>query len=124
MAHFARIENGVVVELLVIEQEVVDTGLFGDPSTWVQTSFNTSGGVHYSPTTRQPDGGVALRANFGMIGMIYDAENDVFYNKAPARSWTISGPDWIWKAPVPAPDDGKLYRWSEKDLSWVEIPTS
>ena len=60
MSHFAKVEDGVVTDVLVISQDVIDTGLFGEPSLWVQTSYNTHGGVHYGPDGK-PDGGVALR---------------------------------------------------------------
>lgn len=113
MAHFAKIENGIVTQVIVAEQEVINTGLWGDPSTWVQTSYNTIGGKH--PENRP------LRGNFAGIGYTYDAENDVFYAPKPFPSWTISGPDWIWKPPVDMPKDGKLYRWDENNLTWVLI---
>jgi len=46
MAHFAKVEDGIVTEVLVIGQDVIDTGAFGDPALWVQTSYNTHGGQH------------------------------------------------------------------------------
>ena len=61
MAHFAQIdENHIVRQVLVIEQDVIDTGLFGDPNSFVQTSYNTVGGVHRL-------GGTPLRKNYAGI---------------------------------------------------------
>ena len=120
MAHFAKVENGIVTQVIVAGQDVIDSGLFGEPSSWVQTSYNTRGGVHYGQDN-QPDGGVALRANYAGIGYTYDAQNDVFYAPQPYPSWTISAPTWVWQSPTPYPTDGKLYTWDEATLSWVEV---
>lgn len=121
MAHFAKInEQGIVEQVIVAEQDVIDSGLFGSPSSWVQTSYNTYGGVHYGQDGN-PDNGIALRANFASIGGVYDAQNDVFYETKPFPSWVISAPDWIWKAPVPYPQDGKVYRWKEVSQSWDRV---
>ena len=120
MSHFARVENGVVIDVNVAERDVLDTGLWGDPATWIQTSYNTRGGIHYGPDGK-PDGGVALRGNYAGIGFIYDSTNDVFYAPQPYPSWTISAPTWTWTAPVPRPTDGKLYTWNESTQSWTEV---
>lgn len=118
MSHFAKIENGFVVEVIVAEQNFIDT--LTDKDVWVQTSYNTRGGIHYTPNSNTPDGGVALRANYAGVGYIYDNVNDVFYAPQPFSSWTISAPDWIWKAPIPYPADNELYDWDESTLSWVK----
>jgi hypothetical protein len=126
MSHFAKVENGIVTEVLVIEQEDINMGHWGDPSLWIQTSYNTRGGIHYGPDG-QPDGGVTLRANYAGIGCIYDKSNDVFYVKRPkdgfgndCDSWTISGPAWdTWVPPTPMPTDGNEYVWNEKTKTWV-----
>lgn len=113
MAHFAKVEDGIVTEVLVIEQDVIDTGAFGDPSLWVQTSYNTHGGVH-------PEGR-PLRKNYAGIGYTYDAERDAFIPPQPFPSWTLDEDTCLWDAPVPYPDDGKIYTWDEATLAWVEV---
>lgn len=118
MAHFAKVENGKVVQVIVAEQDVIDSGIFGHG--WVQTSYNTRGNVHYGQDG-QPDGGVALRGNYAGIGYTYDEANDVFYAPQPFPSWTLNNQTWLWEAPVPYPNDGKLYRWDEATTSWVEV---
>jgi hypothetical protein len=121
MSYFAKVENGVVTRVIAAKQDVIDSGLLGDPSLWVQTSYNTRGGVHYAPDSDTPDGGVALRANYAGLGFIYDSTHDVFYPQQPFPSWSISAPTWMWEAPVPYPTDKKLYYWDEPTLSWKLI---
>jgi len=115
MSHFAKIENNTVTTVIVAEQDYIDT-LEG---TWVKTSYNTRGGVHYGEDG-QPDNGVALRANYACIGFTYDEINDVFYSPKPYPSWTISAPTWTWTAPVAPPSDAseKLYLWNETNKTW------
>ena len=117
MSHFAQIENGIVTQVLVVEQDVVNSGLIGDPTTWIQTSYNTRGGVHLG-ADGQPDGGVALRGNYANIGDTYDVENDVFYRPQPYPSWTLDQTTWTWSAPVAYPTDGKYYTWTESTKTW------
>ena len=119
MGHYAKIVDGKVDNVIVANPEFFESFVDNSPGTWLQTSYNTHGGVHYGPDG-QPDGGIALRANYAGIGYTYDAANDVFYAPQPFPSWTVSAPDWIWKAPVECPTDGKTYTWDEATLSWVE----
>ena len=115
MSHFAQIdENNIVTRVLVIEQDVVDTGLFGEPSSFVQTSYNTRGGVHLL-------GGTPLRKNYAGIGYTYDLGRDAFIPPKPFNSWILNEDTCFWDAPVAMPTDGKDYNWDEDTLSWVEI---
>ena len=115
MSHFAKIENGTVTQVIVIEQDVVDTGLFGDPASWVQTSYNTYGGQHRN-------GGTPMRKNYAGIGYTYDSVRDAFYAPQPFPSWLLDEDTCIWAAPVaiPEPVEGKYYTWDEETLSWIE----
>lgn len=124
MSYFAKVdENDIVIDVLKIDQEAIDTGSFGDPASFVKTSYNTRGGIHYEPDsdTPSPDQSKALRANYAGIGYTYDRSNDVFYEPQPYPSWTIGAPTWTWQPPVPYPQDGKVYRWDEQTKSWQEI---
>ena len=114
MSHFAKVIDGIVTEVLVIEQDVIDTGLFGDPALWVQTSYNTYGGQH-------PEGR-PLRKNYAGIGYTYDAARDAFIAPQPFASWLLNEDTCLWNAPVAYPDDGKPYYWDEDTLSWIEVP--
>ena len=113
MSHFAKVENGIVTQVIVIEQDVLNTGHWGDPSLWVQTSYNTHGGVH-------TNGGTPLRKNFAGIGYTYDRQHDAFYPPRPFNSWVLDESTCLWKAPVDRPTDGK-YTWNEETVSWVAV---
>ena len=120
MSHFAKIQNGVVTEVIVAEQDFINSGLVGPASEWVQTSYNTRGGVHYGEDG-QPDGGTALRGNYAGIGYTYDSTHDVFYAPQPYPSWTLNNTTWMWEPPVPYPTDDKMYQWNEEVRNWVEV---
>lgn len=120
MGHFAKIVDGKVVSVIVAEPEFFQNFVDTSPGLWLQTSYNTHGGVHYGQDG-QPDGGVALRGNYAGIGYNYDFENDVFYPPQPYPSWTLSSSTWLWEPPVACPTDGKRYAWDETSLNWVEV---
>ena len=113
MAHFAKVIHGIVTEVLVIDQDVINTGVFGDPALFVQTSYNTVGGQH-------PEGR-PLRKNYAGIGYTYDAERDAFIPPQPFQSWNLNETTCLWEPPVEYPNDGKPYSWNEATLAWVEI---
>ena len=114
MSHFAKVENGTVTQVIVVEQEVLDTGLFGDPSLWVQTSYNTLGGVHVL-------GGTPLRKNYAGVGYTYDSERDAFIPPKIYNSWELNEETCLWQAPTTMPNDGKMYSWDEETVSWAEV---
>ena len=115
MSHFAQIDgNNIVTQVLVIEQDVVDTGLFGEPSSFVQTSYNTYGGVHKL-------GGTPLRKNYAGIGYTYDSGRDAFIPPKPYNSWVLNETTCLWDAPVAMPTDEKMYTWDENTTNWVEV---
>jgi hypothetical protein len=126
MSHFAKVENGKVTAVIVAEQDFIDSGLVGEPSLWVQTSYNTRGGVHYMPNSHTPsnDQSKALRGNYAVIGGVYDAENNVFYEAKPYPSWVLNTSTWSWEAPIPCPGDVRNYYWDEATLSWLVVERS
>lgn len=126
MGHYAKVLNGKVEQVIVAEAEFFETFVDSSPGTWIQTSYNTKGGVHYDPSTGQPseNQSKALRGNYAGIGMIYDVQNDVFYASQPFSSWILDKSDWTWKAPVSMPIDGKLYEWDEGSKSWKDVSSS
>ena len=113
MSHFAKVENGIVTQVIVIEQDVLASGLCGDPAAWVQTSYNTSGGVH-------SQGKTPLRKNYAGIGYSYDEQRDAFIPPQPFPSWLLNEETCLWDSPVPHPTDDKRYSWDEAITSWVE----
>ena len=114
MAHFAKVENGIVTQVIVIEKEMLDLGHWGDPSLWVQTSFNTVGGKHLL-------GGTPVRKNCAVVGFTYDAQRDAFIPPQPFPSWVLNEDTCLWESPSPMPTDEKFYYWNETKLSW-ELP--
>jgi len=111
LSHFAKIENGLVTQVIVAEQDVIDSGLFG--TGWVQTSYNTHGGQH-------PEGR-PLRKNYAGIGYTYDEQRDAFIAPKPFLSWLLNEETCLWNSSVPYPTDDKNYIWDEETILWVEI---
>ena len=122
MSHFAEVDkDGIVRRVIVIEQDMLNSGNWGDPNNWVQTSYNTRGGIHYAPNSHEPDGGVALRKNYAGKGYTYDQTRDAFIPPKPFPSWVLNEDTCRWDAPIPRPDDDKRYIWDEPTTSWIEV---
>jgi hypothetical protein len=110
MAHFAEIVNGIVERVIVADtQEWCENNLGGN---WIQTSYNTFGGVHKL-------NGTPLNKNFAGIGYSWDGIG--FAAPQPFDSWELNNDSYLWEAPTPMPTDGKLYSWDESNLAWEEI---
>ena len=116
MSHFAEVENGIVFRVIVAEQGFIDSGAVGDPARWVQTSYNTHGGIHAT-------GGTPLRKNYAGAGFSYDVVRDAFIPPTLYPSWVLDEATCLWNAPIPMPStDGKSYAWDEATIAWVEVP--
>jgi hypothetical protein len=109
MAHFAKIEDGVVTAVVVVDnseelrgQEFLNS--LGLEGTWVQTSYNANFGK-----------------KFAAIGDTYVASTGNFKPSQPYASWKWSANDWVWNAPKAQPVDGKSYKWDEIIGDWVEV---
>lgn len=113
MAHFAKVVSGKVTQVIVAEPEFFNTFTDTSPGEWVQTSYNTHGGVHEL-------GGTPFRKNYAGIGDIYDPVRDAFYAPQPYPSWTLDEETCLWQAPTPMPDDGNRYTWKEETQAWVQ----
>jgi len=113
MAHFAKINNGIVQQVIVAEPEFFDTFVDSSPGEWIQTSYNTYGGVHKL-------GGTPLRKNFAGVGYTYDSTRDAFYAPQPYPSWTLNETTCLWECPVAYPDEDmtNLYNWNEETQAW------
>jgi len=118
MGHYAKVQNGIVSQVIVAEAEFFDTFVDSSPGQWIQTSYNTKGGVHYGQDG-EPDGGEPLRKNYAGIGYTYDAARDAFIPPQPFASWILNETSCLWEAPVAYPDDGNMYIWDEDTTSWV-----
>jgi hypothetical protein len=133
MASFAKIGlNSKVIEVLSVHNEVLKdadgveqetngidflTKLTGYP-LWIQTSYNTYGGVHSS-------GDTPLRKNYAGIGMTYDEDRDAFIPKKIFNSWVLNEQTCLWEAPVTVPntplEENQHYAWNESIVNWEII---
>ena len=110
MAHFAKVVDGIVEQVIVADtKEWCEAKLGGE---WVQTSYNTLGGVHTL-------GGTPLHKNYAGIGYSWDGTG--FAAPQPYPSWSLDLFSYLWQAPVAKPEDGKPYTWDEATTSWVEV---
>jgi len=114
MTHFAKVSDGVVVQVIVAEPEFFQKFVDTSPGEWIQTSYNTHGGVHLW-------GGTPLRKNYAGIGYTYDRARDAFIPPKPFPSWVLDDDSCLWNAPVPMPTDGKPYNWDEAQQQWIEV---
>ena len=114
MAHFAKVVNGIVTQVIVVEPEFMENDFVdASPGEWIQTSYNTRSGVHIN-------GGTPLRKNFAGQGFIYDKQRDAFYTPSPYPSWTLNETTCQWESPMARPESG-FYKWNEEKLTWDEV---
>jgi len=121
MSHFAQLDNAsIVTQVIVVNNATIDNlpfpesepvgiafcqSLFGADTIWAQTSYNAS-----------------FRYNYAGIGFTFDVTAQAFIPPKPYPSWLLNTTIYQWEAPVPYPDDGKVYYWDEATLSWVLVP--
>jgi hypothetical protein len=115
MAHYAKVVNNLVTQVIVAEAEFFETFVDSSPGEWIQTSYNTHGGQHTL-------GGTPLRKNYAGIGYTYNAQLDAFIPPKPFASWILDKETCLWNAPVAMPTDNKNYNWNEDSLMWEELP--
>jgi len=111
MSHFARVENGLVTQVIVAEQDFVDSLPQEAGVRWIQTSYNTSQGIHSL-------GGTPLRKNFAAEGFVYLDELDAFAPPRPSPHWVLNQSTCQWEAPFPPPNDGAVYDWNDYLPGW------
>jgi len=104
MAHFAKLNNNIVSEVIVAEKNFINSGKVGDEFLWLQTSYNGN-----------------FRKNYAGIGFTYDKSKDAFIPPKPYASWTLVEDTCQWTAPTAYPDDGKMYTWNEDTTNWTEV---
>jgi hypothetical protein len=105
MSHFAKIDsNNIVTQVIVAEQDFINSGAVGDSFLWIQTSYNNN-----------------FRKNFAGIGYTYDKTRDAFIPPQPYPSWALNEDTCLWECPVARPDDGNIYNWNEETQAWDEI---
>ena len=119
MAHFAKVVDSIVVRVIKAEQEFMDSFIDDSPGAWIQTSYNTTGGVHVDPETRQPDDGIPLRYNYAGVGFTYDRQRDAFIPPKPYNTWVLNEDTCLWEPPVPRPTDTDTdYEYNDTTQTW------
>jgi hypothetical protein len=104
MSHFAEVDNdNIVQQVIVAEQDIINSGAVGDSFRWIQTSYNYN-----------------FRKNYAGKGYTYDRVRDAFIPPKPYSSWLLDEDTCRWNAPTSYPDDGKIYGWDEDTTSWKE----
>tara|TARA_B110000196_G_C20592523_1_gene407020 strand:+ start:188 stop:505 length:318 start_codon:yes stop_codon:yes gene_type:complete len=104
MSHFAKLNNNTVTEVIVSEQDFINSGAVGDSFLWVQTSYNGN-----------------FRKNYAAVGYTYDKTKDAFIAPKPYPSWTLVEDTCQWEAPMSYPTDGQSYSWDEDTTAWAAI---
>jgi len=113
MSNYAKVTDGLVVEVMVADPSFFDTFIDTSAGTWLQTSYNTEAGKHLL-------GGVPLRMNYAGVGYTYDDEADAFTAPQPYPSWLLNKELCTWEAPSLHPLDDKYYSWDEATKTWKE----
>jgi hypothetical protein len=110
MAYFAKIENEIVTNVIIIDNSVESEGqsyinnTLGVEGEWIQTSYNDN-----------------FRGNYAGIGYTYDRGNDVFIAPQLFPSWVLNN-KWQWESPIPHPNNTEPgWIWDEDTLSWINI---
>ncbi len=114
MAHYAKVNNGIVEKVIVAEADFFDIFIDASPGEWIQTSYNTHGGIH-------SNGETPLRKNYAGIGYTYDSTRDAFIPPKPYSSWVLNEDTCQYDSPVPYPTDDKRYEWDEETTNWIEV---
>jgi len=127
MAHYAVLDSGNTVTTVFVGRDDVVEGI-DDWETYYapggftvkQTSYNTSGGVHYTDGVPSEDQSKALRYNYAGIGFTYDEARDAFIPPTPYPSWVLDEATCLWVAPIAYPAEG-VHVWDEEAGDWVEV---
>ena len=113
MAHYAKVNNGIVETVIIAEADFFNNFIDDSPGTWIQTSYNTKGGVHAL-------GGTPLRKNYATKGFSYDKTRDAFIPpKPPFSSWKLNEDSCTWEAPISEPDNDNRHSWNEDTQEWI-----
>ena len=127
MGHFAKVVSGKVTKVIVAEASFFDNFVDSSPGSWIQTSYNTRGGIHYEANSNDAseDQSKALRGNYAGIGYTYDSTLDAFYLPQPYTSWNLNTGSYTWEAPVAYPTGDATgsysgsYQWNEDTTNWI-----
>lgn len=101
---FAKVRNGIVINVMVADQDFMDNFIDTSAGTWIETKEDGS-----------------IRKNYAGIGYTYDETRNAFIPPKQYESWTLNEDTCKWECPVAYPDDGNMYTWNETDQTWDEV---
>ena len=104
MRYFAKVSDGLVMDVIVAEPEFFNTYVDHSAGEWIETCYDGS-----------------FRKNPASIGGAYDKANDAFIPLKPFPDWTLNSETFKWDAPIPYPSDGEEYYWDEETSSWMIV---
>ena len=107
MAHYAKIADAKVINVITAEESFFDTFYDDAAGLWLETKMDGS-----------------IRKNYAGIGFSYDATRDAFIPPQPYPSWTLNEDTCLWECPVAYPNDDKIYEWNEDNQEWELIDNS
>ena len=99
--YWAKIVDGLVVNVIVANEDFFDTFVDDTPGTWLETKMDGS-----------------IRKNYAGIGHTYDQGRDAFYEPQPYPSWILNEDTCTWEASKPMPTDSQSYLWNEANKNW------
>lgn len=103
---WAKVVDNEVIDLIVADEDHIQSGLVGDPSLWIETPRDGKGPTH--------------RVNEAGVGFTYDAENDKFIPGKPFPSWILNTTTWNWYPPVEPPAHKGCHKWDEETQTWQD----
>ena len=123
MAHYAKVQSGKVIQVIVADQSFIDSYIDHEPGEWIQTSYNTRVNKYYNADATEGDQSKKLRGNYAGIGFTWDEDNSIFWPAQPYASWSKNTSTAQWDAPITYPsviDDGQDPVVFFYEISWNE----
>jgi hypothetical protein len=101
MAHWAKVENGIVTQVNVVEDDFIQANPDRYTGEWIKTSYNSK-----------------IRGVYAGVGMTYNETEDIFITVQPFPSWVRVGS--FWEARTPMPTTAGMWTWNEETLQWID----
>ena len=131
MSFYAKVLDGKVINIIIAEQDFIDSYVDTSPGTWLRTDMNIKGGIYYDPITKNPhpeqekmiaDDEGRQRKNFAQIGGTYDWKFNAFADVKLFEDWILNKTTFLWEPPTPKPIDGQNWDYSPSEKVWFVIP--
>jgi len=103
MTYFAQLENGLVLQVRVVQKSFMAKNPDRYSGAWVEVFLNGDD--------------ARLRAS---PGDTYNSETGYFIPPQPFPSWVLDEATCLWVAPIAYPAEGD-HVWDEQAGDWVEV---